>query len=191
MFFGFNVFDPKNSPAINTQQEAYKSKFTAVSGPPLALSPRLQLPTSAKCIWITHPFSNPLPTPPSAPFSGAFKGMPRRLANARAGSTVCSGCEEVEGIKRNGQEPCDVRALDSLPPSLPTYLYLTTYLTTYLPTYLPLPNYLPTYLPTSVLSPSFCLLPPNPSFFLSLPVCPISPSPFRTGTHPLGLDLML
>jgi hypothetical protein len=34
MFFGFNVFDPKNSPAINTQQEAYKSKFTAVSGPP-------------------------------------------------------------------------------------------------------------------------------------------------------------
>jgi len=140
MFFGFNVFDPKNSPAINTQQEAYKSKFTAVSGPPLALSPRLQLPTSAKCIWITHPFSNPLPTPPSAPFSGAFKGMPRRLANARSGSTVCSGCEEVEGIKRNGQEPCDVRALDSLPPYLPTYL----------PTYLspPLPNSLPSYLPT-------------------------------------------
>jgi len=30
MFFGFNVFDPKNSPAINTQQESYSSRFTAV-----------------------------------------------------------------------------------------------------------------------------------------------------------------
>lgn len=34
MFFGFNVFDPKNSPAINTQQEAYKSRFTTVSSSP-------------------------------------------------------------------------------------------------------------------------------------------------------------
>jgi hypothetical protein len=29
MFFGFNVFDPRNSPAINTHQEGYSSGFTA------------------------------------------------------------------------------------------------------------------------------------------------------------------
>ena len=31
MFFGFNVFDPKNSPAINTHQESYASGFTAAA----------------------------------------------------------------------------------------------------------------------------------------------------------------
>jgi hypothetical protein len=31
MFFGFNVFDPKNSPAINTHQESYASGFTSAA----------------------------------------------------------------------------------------------------------------------------------------------------------------
>eukprot|EP00277_Geminigera_cryophila_P015979 CAMPEP_0179457314 /NCGR_PEP_ID=MMETSP0799-20121207/41120_1 /TAXON_ID=46947 /ORGANISM="Geminigera cryophila, Strain CCMP2564" /LENGTH=62 /DNA_ID=CAMNT_0021257953 /DNA_START=47 /DNA_END=235 /DNA_ORIENTATION=+ len=29
MFFGFNTFDPRNSPAVSSDQESYKSAFTA------------------------------------------------------------------------------------------------------------------------------------------------------------------
>jgi hypothetical protein len=29
MFFGFNTFDPKNSPAVSADQESYRSAFTA------------------------------------------------------------------------------------------------------------------------------------------------------------------
>ena len=31
MFFGFNVFDPKNSPAVSAGQESYRSGFTALA----------------------------------------------------------------------------------------------------------------------------------------------------------------
>ena len=31
MFFGFNVFDPKDSPAVSAGQESYRSGFTALS----------------------------------------------------------------------------------------------------------------------------------------------------------------
>lgn len=74
MFFGFNVFDPKNSPAINTQQEAYKSKFTAVSGPPLALSPRLPT-TYFRKMHMDHPSF--LPSSPHASFRTIFRGFQR------------------------------------------------------------------------------------------------------------------
>jgi len=31
MFFGFNVFDPRESPAVSAGQESYKSGFTGLS----------------------------------------------------------------------------------------------------------------------------------------------------------------
>jgi hypothetical protein len=53
MFFGFNAFDPRHSPAVSEKQESYASSFTAsaLGCVPLACEFPQHPSTCARCRW--------------------------------------------------------------------------------------------------------------------------------------------
>ena len=51
MFFGFNAFDPRHSPAVSEKQESYASSFTASALGCVPLACEFPQHPSARCRW--------------------------------------------------------------------------------------------------------------------------------------------